>query len=138
MHVSSPSALTSETIVHRLSMWTRLGSAPRGTHAVSGRTVVFCGLGISNNVLHAHQPADVNISLVSNGLTAVLAILGTSARLDIDEPALLHLIGFEIFPVDSLCLIKQIVERQVEQCLYPLLSPSLIVNKMIHRGGPVE
>jgi hypothetical protein len=92
----------------------RLRIAVCGAHAESGRALGLGGLSRRHHVGDLHEVLTAETGVVAHALRAVLAVFGTSARLDGQQGADLDAIGVEVLAMHALRVEQQVVERQFE------------------------
>ena len=86
--------------------------APSRAHAEPGGAG---GLGLAGggpNRLPRHELGRLDPGIVVAALGTVLAVLRTTAGLDVEEGAQLHFVGVEVMPVDLVRAMEQVVQGQ--------------------------
>jgi hypothetical protein len=90
---------------------------------MASRSRSFGRAGFRQHRLDLHQLFSRKPGVIMRTLRTILAVLRAAAGLDRQQPALLHLVGVEMFAMNLLRLEQEIVEGQREQRDDLALSP---------------
>ena len=99
---------------HRLEV-ALLRTAPGRAHAEARGAVRLGGLRRGEDRVDGKQRLVFHAGVIARRLRAVPAILGAAAGLDRQQRRELHRVRVEVLPVDLVCAVQEIVERQLEE-----------------------